>query len=60
VQQLGNALAEDVEKLFLALRWLASTLTGTADMVAVSESANDRHDHALKLADELLEAIHRY
>ena len=60
VRKLGNDLAEDVEKLFLALRYLASTFTGVAESAAANQSANERHAHALKLADDLLQRIHAY
>ena len=60
VQKLGHELAEDVEKLRHAFRYMASTFTGTADTAYASQSAQERHDHALALADELLQTVRNY
>ena len=57
VQRLGNELAEDVEKLLQGLRYMGSRWTDVGAKAAVSESVNERHDHALALVDELLHCV---
>ena len=60
VQRLGNDLAEDVEKLLMGLRFLASNLTDPDVKAAASQSVNQRRDHALELVDDLIKKVRAY
>jgi hypothetical protein len=60
VQRLGNELAEDVEKLLMGLRFLASQLTDPSNKAAASKSVMERREHAAGLADNLLQKVRSY
>ena len=60
VQRLGNELAEDVELLLMALRYMGNPLTDPQEKAAASESAFERHEHAKTLSADLLERVRAY
>jgi hypothetical protein len=60
VRRRGDDLAEDVEKLLMADRYLANPIVDVGHKAAASESAFSRHESAMGIADQLLTRIRAF
>jgi hypothetical protein len=60
VQRRGDELAGLVDRLLIALRYMANPITDVKEKAAASESTFKLHDEAKALVDELLEKVRAY